>query len=114
MLDGLKNLANLPGLMAKAREMQEKMQAAQAELARMQFTADAGAGAVTAIVNGRLELVKIRIDKTKIDSTDTELLEDMTVAAVAAAQAKATQGIQQHMSKVSGDLGLPPGSIPGL
>ena len=114
MMDALKNLGNLPGLMAKAREMQEKMQAAQAELARQQFTADAGAGAVSAIVNGRMELVKIRIDKTKIDPTDTELLEDMTVAAVVSAQAKAAQGIKEHMSKVSGDLGLPPGSIPGL
>jgi nucleoid-associated protein EbfC len=114
MLDALKNLGNLPGLMAKAREMQEKMQAAQAELGRQQFTADAAGGAVTAIVNGRLELVKIRIDKTKINPADTELLEDLTVAAVAAAQAKATAGIQQHMSKVSSDLGLPPGSIPGM
>ena len=64
MFDNLKNLANLPGLMAKAREMQDKMQTMQEELARKQVTADAGGGMVTAIVNGRMEVVKIRIDKS--------------------------------------------------
>lgn len=114
MLDALKNLGNLPGLMAKAREMQEKMKAVQEDLARRQFASDAGAGAVTAIVNGRLELVKVRIDKTKLDPNDTELLEDVIVAAVVGAQAKAAAGIQEEMAKVSAGLGVPPGMIPGM
>ena len=114
MLDALKNLGNLPGLMQKAKEMQDKMQAFQEELGRRQFTADAGAGAVTAIVNGRFELVKLRIDKTKIDPTDTEMLEDVITAAVVSAQQKATATIQGDMAKMSADLGLPPGAIPGM
>jgi DNA-binding YbaB/EbfC family protein len=109
MLDMLKNLGDLPGLMRKAQEMQSKMAAVQEELGRRQITADAGAGMVTATVNGKLELVKLRIDKTKLDVTDTELVEDMTVAAVAAAQRKAAEVIQAEMAKVSSDLGLPPG-----
>lgn len=114
MLDALKNLGNLPGLMAKAREMQDKMKAVQEDLARRQFASDAGAGAVTAIVNGRLELVKVRIDKSKLDPNDTELLEDVIVAAVVSAQAKAAAGIQEEMAKVSAGLGVPPGMIPGM
>ncbi len=114
MLDALKNLGNLPGLMARAKEMQEKMKQAEEELARKQFSSDAGAGAVTAIVNGRLELVKIRIDKEKIDTADVELLEDVVVAAVASAQAKAASGIQEEMSKVASGLGLPPGMLPEM
>jgi DNA-binding YbaB/EbfC family protein len=114
MLDALKNLGNLPGLMARAKEMQEKMQQAQEELSRKQFAADAGAGAVTAIVNGRLEVVKIRIDKDKIDPTDTELLEDVLVAAIVSAQAKAAAGMQEEMGKLTAGLGLPPGMIPGM
>lgn len=109
MLDMLKNLGDLPGLMRKAQEMQAKMAAVQEELGRRQISADAGAGMVTATVNGKLELVKLRIDKTKLDVTDTELVEDMTVAAVAAAQRKAAEVIQAEMAKVSGELGLPPG-----
>ena len=112
MFDGLKNLANLPALMAKAREMQDKMKALQEELARKQVSADAGGGMVTAVVNGRLEVVKIRIDKSKIDVNDTEMLEDVTVAAIAAAQAKAAQMMQEEMSKMTGEIGLPPGLLP--
>lgn len=114
MFDALKGLGNLPGLMAKAREMQEKMKAFQEQLAQRQFTSDAAGGAVTAIVNGRMELVKVRIDKTKVDPNDIELLEDIIVAAVVSAQAKAAGSIQQEMAKMSADLGLPPGAIPGM
>lgn len=114
MLDALKNLGNLPGLMQKAKEMQDKMKAFQEELSRRQFTSDAGAGAVTAIVNGRFELVKVRIDKTKIDPNDTELLEDLVTAAVVSAQHKATAAVQSDMARMSADIGLPPGAIPGM
>ncbi len=114
MLDALKNLGSLPGLMARAKEMQEKMKQVQDDLAQKQFASDAGAGSVTAVVNGRLELVKIRIDKDKIDPTDIELLEDVIVAAVVSAQAKAAAGIQEEMGKVAAGLGLPPGMMPGM
>jgi DNA-binding YbaB/EbfC family protein len=113
MFDGLKNLANLPGLMQKAREMQEKMKSMQDELARKQVSADAGGGMVTAVVNGRLEVVKIRIDKSKIDVNDTEMLEDVTVAAIAAAQTKAAEMMKDEMSKMASEMGLPPGMLPG-
>ena len=113
MFDGLKNLANLPGLMQKAREMQDKMKSMQDELARKQVSADAGGGMVTAVVNGRLEVVKIRIDKSKIDVNDTDMLEDVTVAAIAAAQTKAAEMMKDEMAKLASEVGLPPGMLPG-
>jgi len=112
MFDVLKNLGNLPGLMAKAREMQDKMKAMQDELARRHVSADAGGGMVEATVNGRLELVKLKIDKSRVDSNDTEMLEDLVVSAVSAAQAKAAEMVQGEMQKMAGDLGLPPGMLP--
>ena len=114
MFDQLKNLGNLGGIMAKAREMQDKMKAFQDALGDQRYESDAAGGAVVATVNGRFELVKIRIDKTKIDPTDTELLEDVTVAAVVSAQAKAATAVQGEMAKMQTDLGLPPGMIPGM
>ena len=113
MFDALKNLGSLPGLMAKAREMQEKMQAMQEEMARRQVSAEAAGGMVEATVNGRLELVRVRIDKTKIDPADTEMLEDVIVAAVSAAQAKAAENMKAEMAKAAGEMGLPPGMLPG-
>jgi DNA-binding YbaB/EbfC family protein len=112
MFDALKGLGNLPGLMAKAREMQNKMKAMQEDLARRQVTADAAGGMVEATVNGRLELVKLRIDKTKIDPTDTDMLEDVIVAAVAAAQNKASDTAKEEMQKMAAEMGLPPGMLP--
>ena len=112
MFDSLKNLGSLPGLMAKAREMQEKMQAMQEEMARRQVSAEAAGGMVEATVNGRMELVRVRIDKTKIDPADTEMLEDVIVAAVRAAQQKAAEMMQAEMQKTAGEMGLPPGLLP--
>lgn len=114
MFDALKGLGDLPGLMKKAQEMRTKMEATQAELAKRQVSAEAGAGMVTAIVNGRMELVRLRIDKAKIDVNETELLEDMICAAVAAAQRKAADVVQQEMAKVGQEMGLPPGGLPGF
>lgn len=112
MFDMLKNLGDLPGLMRKAQEMQAKMAQVQEELGRRQVSAEAGAGMVTAVVNGKMELVKVRIDKTKIDVNDTDLLEDMITAAVAAAQRKAADLVRDEMGKVTAGLGLPPGALP--
>lgn len=112
MLDDLKNL-NLGEMMNKARQMQEKMQAMQEELARKQVTADAGGGMVQATVNGRMELVKLRIDREKIDVSDTEMLEDVIVAAVAGAQRRAGEMLKQEMERAASGMGLPPGLLPG-
>ena len=113
MFDALKGLGNLPGLMAKAREMQDKMKSMQEELARKTVTADAGGGAVTATCNGRLELVRLKIEKEKLpDPNDTEMLEDLVVAAVHAAQDKAAEMAKFEMQRAASDLGLPPGMLP--
>src|SRR2546423_11893627 len=112
MFDALKNIGNLPGLMAKAREMQEKMRAMQEELGKKQISADAGGGMVEAVVNGRLELVKIRIDKNRVNLSDTEMVEDLVVAAVNAAPAKAGEMMRDEMQRAAGGNGLPPGMPP--
>jgi DNA-binding YbaB/EbfC family protein len=102
-------------LMRKAREMQENMQRVQEELAKQTVTADAGGGMVSAVVNGRLEVVKVRIDRSKVDpAADTELLEDVITAAIAAAQAKAAALVQDRMRKMAADAGLPAGMLPGM
>jgi DNA-binding YbaB/EbfC family protein len=111
MLDAFKNLGNLGELMTKARQMQDQMKQLQEELAKNQVTADAGGGMVQATVNGRLELVKLHIDKSKVDVSDTELLEDLVVAAVHGAQSRAAEMMKAEMQKMTGDLGLPPGLL---
>jgi DNA-binding YbaB/EbfC family protein len=115
MFDNLKNLGNLGNLgelFSKAEQMQARMKQAHEELAKRQITADAGGGMVQATVNGRMELTNIKIDKTRMDLNDTELLEDVIVAAVTAAQGRAAQTVQEEMRKIAGEIGLPPGMLP--
>lgn len=112
MFDGLKNLGNLRDLMGKAQEMQQNMQKMQEELGRRTVSADAGGGMVTATVNGRLEVMSIKIDKSRVDVNDTEMLEDLVVAAIRAAQTKSAQEMQAEMSKLTAGMGLPPGMLP--
>ena len=112
MFDALKNLGNLRDLMGKAQEMQGKMKQLQEEMARRTVEADAGGGMVTATVNGRLEVTAIKIDKSRVDLNDTEMLEDLIVAAIRAGQAKAAAEMATEMHKLAGDMGLPPGIVP--
>jgi DNA-binding YbaB/EbfC family protein len=112
MFDALKNLGNLRELMGKAQEMQEQMKTLQEEMAQKQVDADAGEGRVKATVNGRLELVALKIDKGRINLDDTEMLEDLVVSAVRAAQVKAAQMMATEMHKLTAGMGLPPGMLP--
>ena len=114
MFDNLKNLGNLRDLMGKAQEMQQNMQKMQEEMGRRTVSADAGGGMVTATVNGRLEVMSIKIDKSRVDTNDTEMLEDLIVAAIRAAQTKSAQETQAEMSKLTAGMGLPPGMLPGM
>ena len=114
MTDPFKNLGglgNLGDLMKRAREAQDQIKKLQEEMARKQITADAGAGMVQATVNGKLELVKLKIDKSKIDVNDTEMLEDVIIAAVHAAQTRAADQMREEMQKMAADMGLPPGML---
>ena len=111
MFDALKNLGNLPALMQKAREMQDRMKSVQDELARRTVEADAGGGMVSATVDGKGEVKEIRLDPACVDKNDVEMLEDLIVAAVSQAQAKARQVYEEEMKKAAGGL---PMQIPGL
>ena len=113
MFDSLKNLGNIRELMTKAQEMQQQMKTLQEEMAKRTATADAGGGMVTATVNGRLEVTAVKIDKSRVDVNDTEMLEDLIVAAVRAAQAKVAAEMQTEMHKLTAGLNLPPGLLPG-
>jgi DNA-binding YbaB/EbfC family protein len=111
MFDNLKNLGQMADLMRNAGAIKEKMRVMQEEIARQEHTADAGDGRVTATVNGRLEVLKVRIDKTRLNLEDTSMLEDLITAAVAAAQGKAAEATRQQMQKMASEMGIPPGML---
>jgi len=107
MFGGLGNLGNLAGLMKQAKEMQSRMKEMQDTIGQMRFSADSGAGAVTATVSGKLELLEIKLNPETVKSGDVEMLEDLIRSAVCAAQRKAADGVKAEMEKVTGGMNLP-------
>lgn len=90
-------------LLKQARQVQEKLEAAQAELEKLEIEGQAGGGMVTAKVNGKQELLAIKIDP-EVLSEDVEMVEDLVVAAVNQAMKKAGEESQRRLSAVSGGL----------
>lgn len=105
-------LGDIADLMKNAGKIQESMAKAAEALAKVQVEGTAGGGAVTATVNGKMEMVSIRIDPKLLADGDAELLEDLVTAAVNAAIVKAREAAAQSFSSLAG--GLPPGLLQGL
>jgi DNA-binding YbaB/EbfC family protein len=100
-------MPDLGNLMQAAQRMQEELQRAQAELASKTVDATAGGGMVTAVVSGALELVSLKIDPSVVDPKDVAMLQDLVVAAVGQALAKARNLQQSEMAKITGGMSLP-------
>jgi DNA-binding YbaB/EbfC family protein len=99
----------LGDLMKQAQKMQQELLRIQEELATRTVEASSGGGMVTVVINGRLELTSIKIEKDVVDPNDIEMLQDLILAAVNEGIAKAQEMTKDEMAKVTG--GLP---IPGL
>jgi hypothetical protein len=100
-------LGDIASMMKHAKELQSKMKEMQDSLVDLRFAADSGAGAVTATVNGKMELVGLTIDPPTVQAGDVEMLEDLVKSAVAAAQRKAADGVKEQMSQMTGGMNLP-------
>jgi len=107
MLKGLAGLGDMAGMMKKAQEMQTKMAQMQETLHDITVTGEAGAGLVTAIATAKGDLKSLDIDPSIFSSDDKEVVEDLILAAIKDAQAKAAQRAQEEMSKLTEGLGLP-------
>jgi nucleoid-associated protein EbfC len=102
-------MKNLAGMMKQAQQMQSKMQEMQDKLEAMERTGEAGAGLVKVTMNGKSEMRKIKIDPSIVAPADTELLEDLILAATRDAKAKVEAVAAEELQKVTGGLQLPPG-----
>ena len=102
----------LADLMRNAGKLRETFDKAFESLGQVEVEGSAGGGSVTAKVNGRLELVSVRIDPTLLADPDAELLEDLVTAAVNAGLLKAREAAASSLTTVTG--GLPLGLFPNL
>ncbi len=116
MMPGMPDLSQL---LMQAQQMQADMARAQASLTETEVSGSAGSGAVSAVVNGAGDLLRIRIDPAVVDPADIETLEDLVVAAVHDARRSAEKVAGEAMGSVAGgfdlsSMGLPAGlGFPG-
>jgi len=102
-------MADFLGLMKQAAELKSKMEAIQAELDQLEVDGTAGGGLVTVKLTGKGAMKGVKIDGSLMKPDETEILEDLLVAAHADARRKAEALVQERMKSVAGGLPLPPG-----
>ncbi len=96
---------NMNNLMKQAQKMQKQMEESQKELEEKEFTASAGGGAVEVKVNGRREILQVKLAEEAVDPDDVEMLEDLIMVAVNDALRQVDESTAAAMSRFTGGLG---------
>jgi DNA-binding YbaB/EbfC family protein len=103
------NPLKISEMLSQANQLQEEV---QRKLGQMVVEASSGGGAVTATMNGKKQLIKLRVDPAAViglggDKPDVEMLEDLVVAAINEAGRKADEAMQSSVQGMLGGLNLP-------
>jgi len=104
-------MTNIEQLMQMGQQLQARMSKLQESLDKQTVTATSGGGMVTVTADGKGEVKQIKIDPGCVDARDVEMLEDLVLAAVNQAQARAKEMYESEMRKATGGL---PMQLPGL
>ena len=91
-------------IMKEAQRLQQQMEAMQAEAAQKKVQATAGGGMVTVEANGKQEITSIKIDREVINPDDSQMLEDLVLAACNEALRKSKEMMQAELGKLSAGL----------
>jgi len=102
-------MKNLGQMMKQVQDMQARMAEMQEKLLDVEVMGASGGGMVQATLNGKGAVKALKIDPSLVNPAETEVLEDLIVAAINDAKTKADDKLQSEMSKLTGGLPLPPG-----
>jgi len=107
------NNFNMAEMFSKMQEMQEKVKESQAKLEQIQVEAEVGGGMVTVRANGHRKIMQLEIDESLLNEADKEMLEDLVIAGVNQALAKAEEAAQTEIQNTYKGM-IPGGGIPGF
>lgn len=102
-----KGMGDMAGMMKTAKDLQDKMGALQDEMANITVVGESGAGLVKATATAKGDLTALDIDPSIFHPDEKEVVEDLILAAIKDAQAKAADRSQREMAKLTEGLGLP-------
>ena len=100
-------MKGMGNMMKQAQKLQSQMMKLQEELADKTVESSSGGGMVTVVANGRQQIVSIRIENEVVDPDDVDMLQDLVLAAVNDALAKAQEMVSSEMGKLTGGLNIP-------
>ena len=103
---GMPGGMNQAAMMKQAQKMQQEMLRMQEEMETKTWSATTGGGMVTATVNGKHEVVDLKINPEAVNPDDVEMLQDMIIAAVNEAMRTADAEAAQNMSRLTGGMNL--------
>ena len=103
---------NMQSMLKQAQKMQEDMAAKQAELEAREYEIQAGGGVVNVKINGKKEILSVKLAEEIVDPDDIETLQDILTAAVNEAIKTVTSTNNEEMGKITGSLNM--GGFPGL
>ena len=98
---------NMQAMLKQAQKMQEGMANMQAELEEREYEVAAGGGVVGVKINGKKEILSVKIDPEVVDPDDVETLEDLIVAAVNEAIKRVETVSAEEMQKITGSMSIP-------
>lgn len=100
-------MKNLGNMMKQAQKLQSKMLEMQEELGNRTVTVQVGGGMVEVVANGRQEILSLRIDPEVVTPDDTEMLQDLVLAAVNDALNRSREMVSDEMAKLTGGMKIP-------
>lgn len=101
------NMGNMSNMLKQAQKLQEDMAKTQEELKSRTVEASVGGGAVQVVVNGKNEILELKIKPDAVDPEDIEMLEDLIKAAVNEGIRKVEELVSSEMGKVTNGLKIP-------
>lgn len=100
-------MPNMNNMMKQMQKIQKQMAESQKKLEETEFSATAGGGSIEITVNGKKELVSVKIDKEVVDPEDVEMLEDLILVAANDAIKKVIETTEKEMGKYTGGMNIP-------
>jgi len=102
-------MSNISQIMKQAKAMQEKMNELQQKVEKEETEGSSGGGLVKLTLNGKYVATKITIDPSLMKENETDILEDLIIAAINDATKKIAENMNNQLGSISGGIDLPPG-----
>ena len=102
----------MQNMIKQAQKMQEDMQAKQAELEAKEYDVSAGGGVIDVKINGKREILSVKLAEVIVDPDDIETLEDLIIAAINEAIKTVDADAAAEMAEITGGMGIP--GMPGM